>query len=609
MTPEERVAFGLKMAAARKAARERKALLPPGPPKPPRVKREAVPYESSVKTDIVTPHVPVFKLIPLMEENGFRINLKEAGVDGKRIGVFKANEFQKELDDSIGPQPDGSNWLWHVIAKARQLGISTYIDLRLLAKCLTVDGTNAAIISHEKTATIKLLRKVHLTLEDLKARKVRINGKLIKTKFSSKFEITFPDMHSSLYVGTMGQRAFSRGDMLTDVHVSEVAHGSDPGETMSGIIGALTPSAEVFLESTANGMGGYFYDMVKKCEEGKGPAKLHFYPWNHAPEYSRPVPPNTVFGLEEVELMRKFRLTPEQMWWRHCKMAEYQSKDLFLQEFPLTLEESFIVSGACYFDKDSLRDAQARTKDPNVICAIESVGPRAIVRAMPSDQKREALEVARQWPIEIYNHPSATATYIISADCSEGADDADPSSALVFDRERCREVAWLSAVLDADEMSKALFALGQFYNWPWLAVEDGSAGLAVLFRLQQSGYPRLYMRKDPMDPEQKPKLGWHTDPRTRPLALGALRSMMKTRTWGVASKRLLSQCTTFCRHSDGGYRANSGCHDDDVMAAAIAARLHQILPVDIAPSEQERESRLYGPNNQPIVKHAWKTGY
>ena len=617
-TPERRAEFGAKMAQARAAARAAGTLQPRRPPKP-----KTRPVDDSDqnpdidvsgqrgrprkerpqrRTDPATAGPRVYQLIPFMEQNGLLINLKEPGPAGKRVGAFKANEFQSALDNAIGP-----DHLWHVIAKARQLGISTYVDLRLLVKCLTVDGTNAAIISHEKTATIKLLRKVHLTLADLKARKVRVNGRLIKTKFSSKFEITFPDTHSSLYIGTMGQRAFSRGDMLTDVHVSEVAHGSDPGETMSGIVGALTASAEVFLESTANGMGGYFYDMVKKCEDGKGPATLHFFPWNRHHEYVKKVPQNIVFSSEELEISRRHKLSMEQLWWRHCKMAEYQSKDLFLQEFPLTLEESFIVSGACFFDKDSIRDAQNRTKEPNLICALESVGPRAVVRAMPKDVKREDAG-GKEWPIEIWHHPSTTATYLIAADCSEGVDGGDPSGAVVFDREHCREVAWLTGVLDPEEMARSLFALGQFYNWCWLAVEENAAGLAVLMILKEKQYPRLYMRVDPDDMERKAKLGWRTDARTRPLALGSLRSMMKSRTWGVASARLLKQMTTFCRRNDGGYRANSGCHDDDVMAAAIAARLHQILPVDIAPAEQERESRILGPAGAPII-YGRKTGY
>ena len=581
-TPEERKAWGAKMKLARLEAKNRRSITDQapkeGPPPDPRP---------------VARSKAVYQFVKFAQDNKFLIEFKEPDNEtGLRQGAFKANDFQKILDDSVCPER-----MWHVILKCRQIGISTYIDVaRLLVKCLTVPGTRAAIISHEEKATIRLLRKVHLALDDLKARKVKINGKPVKTQFSSKFEVTFPDLNSYLYIGTAGKRAFSRGDSLTDVHCSEVAFWPNAGQIMTGIVGALVRSAEVFLESTANGMGGYFYDMVKKCEDGKGPALLHFFPWHQFPEYSMEPPADVVWQANELELAKLFNLTLGQIWWRRRKMSEYEHEDQFYQEFPMTIDEAFIVSGACYFDKESLRENQKLLKVPVLVGTIESVGQRAIPRVM------------KDGPFSIYTHPKLDRNYIIGADCSEGVDTGDPASAVCLDRENCSEAAWLSGLLDPLEMAKALFGMGQFYNWAWLGVEDNGPGLAVLTHLQELGYPRLYKRIDPNSEDKRPRLGFHTDARTRPLALGALRSMMKTRAWGVGSAQFHRQMTTFVRHNDGGYRASFGSHDDDVMAASIAAYLQQRLPADLPPAEQERESRLLGPSGQKIT-YGHKTGY
>ncbi len=290
-SPEERLAWGAKMAAARAAAKERKVLAAAAP------KPDVVDLRGSA----VARGGRIYQFVPIMEEHKFLIDLKEPGPDGKRQAPFIANGFQRIIDDSINPET-----LWHCILKPRQVGISTYVDLRFLAKCLTVNGTRAAIISHEIDATTRLLRKVHLALKDLVDRKVKINGKFVKTKYSSKYEVSFPDMNSWLYIGTAGKRAFSRGDSLTDVHCSEIAFWANAGTLMTGIVGALVSTAEVFLESTANGMGGYFYDMVKKCENGTGPAKLHFFPWHHFPEYAMKPPADAVFSASEMELAARF---------------------------------------------------------------------------------------------------------------------------------------------------------------------------------------------------------------------------------------------------------------------------------------------------------------
>ncbi len=264
----------------------------------------------------------------------------------------------------------------------------------------------------------------------------------------------------------------------------------------------------------------------------------------------------------------------------------------------MTIEEAFIVSGACYFDKESLREMQSLKKKPLLEGTIESVGTRAVLRQLQSGHR----------PLSLYEHPRSDRTYIIGADCSEGVEDGDLMGAVCLDRERCAEVAWLSGSVDPDEASKLLFAMGQHYNWAWIGVEDNGPGLAVLTQLVALQYPRIYRRVDPTDPDQKPKLGHRTDARTRPLALGALRSMLKKRIWGCASDQFLKQCGTFVRHNDGGYRAASGAHDDDVMAASIVAFLQQRLPVDVSPAEQERESRMQGPGGTPM-RHGHRTGY
>lgn len=546
------------------------------------------------------------RAVPVMESEKFLIEFKEPDENGRRSGSFVANAFQQAIDGAISPQQ-----LWHLILKPRQVGISTYIDLRALVEALCVEGTRAVIVSHEKTATTRLLRKVHLTIKNLKERRAIIGGEPVETEFASKFEITFPRKRSYLYIGTAGQKAFSRGDSITFFHGSEVAFWENAAELMEGVVGALVSSAEVFLESTANGMGGYFYDLVKEClVPGAGPALLHFFPWHLFPEYATKPPPQVVWSAEEMVLARRFRLTQAQLWWRRNKMGKYKHRDTFYQEFPMTVDEAFIVAGACFFEKESLREMQNRVmaRDPLLVGTIEAVGPRAVLRAATSPAPKPGEAPAPDRLLSVYEHARADHSYVIGVDSSEGVDGADPVSACVLDRDRCSEAAWLSGILDPNEYAKALFALGQLYNWAWIGVEDNGPGLAVLMALVTLGYPRIYKRVDPMDPEQKPRLGWHTDPRTRPLMLGTLRSMMKTRVWAPASAQFVKQCTTFCRQNDGNYRANSGAHDDDVMAAAIAAYLHTKLPVDIPPAEQERESRILGNNGQPI-RRGHKTGY
>lgn len=538
-------------------------------------------------------------LVEFLERERFVIELKEPDADGRRVAPIQANVFQRRLDASLA-----AGHRWHVILKPRQVGISTYVLLRFLAKCLLVEGTKAAIVSHEHQATVRLLRRIHLALDDLLKRKAVIGGKPVETEYSSTKEITFPHLNSSLYIGTAGKRAFSRGDALTDFHGSEVAFWPDASTLMTGVIGALVPSAEVFLESTANGMGGYFYEQVEKCGAGEGVGQLHFFPWHEFPEYQADVREGTAWSPAELQLQARFSLTDRQLAWRRAKLGKYDKLELFTQEFPLTIEEAFIVAGACWFDKASLKDEAGRAEEPRLRALVESVGSRAVLKPLGATDRAD-------YAVEVHEHPRAGEAYLISVDTSEGVEDGDPMAALVLHRERLTEAAWLHGRLDPPEAARALYALGQLYGWAWLAVEDNNTGLAVLMELKRLGYPRLYQRRDlEGDGDEKPRLGWRTDRRTRTVILSALRSAMKTRAFRPRSAAFYRECSTFCRQNDGGYRANAGAHDDRVMASAIGVFLNQQLPLDPRPEDEVRGGgyTLYGAHGEQL-RRGHKTGY
>jgi hypothetical protein len=77
-----------------------------------------------------------------------------------------------------------------------------------------------------------MLARVHYYLENLRGPKAVI-------KNSSKNELTFPKTNSMFYIGTAGSRKFGRGDMITDLHCSEVAYWEDPKSLITGLFQAV----------------------------------------------------------------------------------------------------------------------------------------------------------------------------------------------------------------------------------------------------------------------------------------------------------------------------------------------------------------------------------
>jgi hypothetical protein len=106
----------------------------------------------------------------------------------------------------------------------------------------------------------------------------------------------------------------------------------------------------VILESTANGIGGYFYDQWLLAEAGKSDYIAIFMPWFWADEYRWPVPEGWEQSPEEAEYAETYHLDLEQLAWLHFKNIELSGKPgkigwKFRQEYPANAEEAFQTGG------------------------------------------------------------------------------------------------------------------------------------------------------------------------------------------------------------------------------------------------------------------------
>jgi hypothetical protein len=74
-----------------------------------------------------------------------------------------------------------------------------------------------------------------------------------QTGADSRTEITFPELHSSIYIGTAGARAFGRGDTIRKILLSEMSFYEDPETILSGVEDAVPLTGELTIECTPNG--------------------------------------------------------------------------------------------------------------------------------------------------------------------------------------------------------------------------------------------------------------------------------------------------------------------------------------------------------------------
>lgn len=261
---------------------------------------------------------------------------------------FQWNSAQRDAHKKLERQRDLTGMVRAIFLKGRQMGVSTYTGARFYQKVSYSRGKSCFILTHEDKATqnlFSMVKRIHDHVPaDFRPRDTSKNAT----------QLIFADQDSGYAVGT-AQSTGGTGRSFTFqlFHGSEVAFWRNAEEHFSGVIQALPEEhgTEIILESTANGVGGVFYDQWQMAERGESQFIPIFLPWFWMKEYRRAVPEGLVFSSEEMEYQELYGIDDEQMCWMHFKNIDLPGGKagrigkLFHQEYPATAQLAFISSG------------------------------------------------------------------------------------------------------------------------------------------------------------------------------------------------------------------------------------------------------------------------
>jgi len=250
---------------------------------------------------------------------------------------FRFNWAQEELYRNM--------WYCNVILKARQLGISTFICLLFLDRCLFNSNIAAGIICHTREDAEHLFKRIKFAYDSLPEELKTLRPATIDSARELRF-----NNGSFLRVGTS-----MRGSTLQYLHISEFGkicakYPDKAREIVSGSLNTVAPGQFIFIESTAEGREGHFYEICKKAQalkDSKTPLtkldfKFFFFPWWRCPEYYLKDPILIKPELSEYfQTLQdsKIHLSSDQMHWYASKYLS-QGEDM-LREYPSTPEEAF----------------------------------------------------------------------------------------------------------------------------------------------------------------------------------------------------------------------------------------------------------------------------
>lgn len=295
--------------------------------------------------------------------------------DGQLI-PFKLNKAQEYMLERIEDQLRRTGKIRMAVLKGRQQGLSTFIGGYLYHRTITRKGVLTFIFAHDADGSSSLYKMVQTyyhegVYDDLKP----------QLGAASQKEMVFPLLGSSYKVGTAGTSGLGRSKTIQQLHWSEVAYSPNCEDHAMGIMQAV-PDLEgtaIFLESTSNGQGDFFYRTCMQALSGEGDFELVFIPWYWQAEYTRK-DENYQLSSEERTLLEQFGndgLTAEHLIWRAHKIKTdfHGQLALFKREYPFTPQEAFESNDEEAFIKSGLvrraRDTLPTKTDAPLIFGVD----------------------------------------------------------------------------------------------------------------------------------------------------------------------------------------------------------------------------------------------
>ncbi|MHB8172722.1 MAG: hypothetical protein ACYDG6_14530 [Thermincolia bacterium] len=540
------------------------------------------------------------------------------------------NAMQTKIDATIEYIKAQGKPVRLIVLKYRQGGCSTYTEGRIFHSTSFNKLTTSWIVAHEEDASTNLFNMSKLFYDELptqfKPMRKASNAKEIvfeNPTSDPEEKKTRPGLRSKIKISTARNAKAGRSDTIHNLHASEVAFWPDAETSMLALMQAVpnTPNTMVILESTANGIGGYFYDMWHKAKNGENEFVPLFFAWFEEPAYRMPVPSGFTLTAEEEKLKDTYDLKNEQLVWRRWCIANNcgGDKELFKQEYPSNDDEAFLVSGRPVFDiqkiimhKEHLKKLYKSNPPKQGEFRFKWNDPDTKDKIL--DESIEFVE-KKDGIITIYEDVQQGYPYVIGGDTK--GEGRDKYAGKVLNNVTGKRCATLHMQANHSKpYTHQMYCLGRYYNTALIGIEI-NFNTAPIEELERLNYPRQYTRQqyDSFKKEYQKKYGWKTDGNTRPLIIDKEIDLIENNIDLFTDIAFLDECLSFVYDENGRPDAMTGKHDDILISDMIANEIrgqqsfviedNSVLTVEKLPKDLQEDYYNAPESERPRLLKKW----
>lgn len=379
------------------------------------------------------------------------------------------------------------------------------------------------------------------------------------------------------------------------------------------------PGTAVFIESTAEGAGGYAYGIWQgavtladrlKGKMGNGWIKV-FCAWHEVVDYQLDSKREDnlqwfndederfrMFRDRETAGIRRFAWTSAQVAWRRQKLiSELDGNEvLFDRDFPEDEDSAFRASGSPRFNPVGTANLVLRAEK------MHGKGRIGILVENPGGIS--FIEDANGWLWELERPTVGTEVSLfadpMTGEQSAGSESRDAHAVGIVRNAYLRNgsiqpMALIAAIhvpggarWDIDFLAQKMDLLSRYYDGVMAVVEANNSGVALIAELRNLGVP-IWRREqvDYINPGKQLKVaGWRTDSKSREIVVEALAKAIRESS-GSPDEMVLhvdylpaaQEFSTFIRKPNGRSEAAGAKHDDFVMGLGICLAVGAYSPI------------------------------
>lgn len=497
-----------------------------------------------------------------------------AMVDVPNLGTvpFEPYYFQTELAKDL----DNDYYRKFVIDKTRQSGLSTVFSLYALWRLLAKPAENIDVVSLSQLKAQEFVKKFKTSL----AIQPSFFVKECIENNKQKLRFKHPNGEISTITSESMSENAGRSDSLSLLILDELAFYKSDRMVQSIIASAIptltrTNGREVII-STPNGTtgaGSYYYNQVQEAKLGLDPTTKYVQvKWWEIGDMEKVKGPKRGYNKQLAQaISENYYHNPEsrERWNSFFEpIAKDPNSNPFLKfqfgslgEFKYRQEilGEFIISGDRVLTPDAMAKVKAGIKNP-------------IMKDFLCLNGSPVKEMHNYW---VWKHPEPDGKYICTLDPSQGTSQ-DRACIQVLDvnnMEQCAEFYGFAATTQLPGMVKDI---ARVYNDAYVVIEANSIGDGVfnsLYYNQLDPYGNVFKQKKTSNSITR-FTGWITDVKTRKLMTTEVFDWLTNAEMfshlHLYSERVYTELETWIVDSKGKFIHANSCHDDSIMAFALA---------------------------------------